>query len=1370
MKKITKTLPLHQPRGIAMVLVLITLAMATVLGLTFLNTQSTTSSISENVSRQASARGIAESAMNITIDHIRNNADWRTTYTDGIWVSNQSLNNGTFNVTVNDGTIDNTGQITGDGDLANSLTDNIVITATGYFNGVTHTVKSEITPTPTSTTPPTRVLMVVPNPASLAADDLARQTLLQSWNMTVTLIDDSSSQSALSTAYANADVVYVSQNATDSTLGGNLLSAPIGVVTEQISSVVTNMGLAQSVQTNTQSQIDIQDNTHYITSTFDAGLLSITSSDQSLSSLGVVPGDMTALAHHASNNSIALGVMNAGQTLNTGVNTPARRVVLPWGSSSFSPDSLTAEGKTLLERALIWSGDSPIITNSNLGLAVTESVELEDDGIIDSFNSTLGAYGGANVGPEAIISTNSTGSGDIEIKDDSKLHGSAYGGPGGDPNTIISVSSDATLTGTRSTLTQAIDIPTVTEPTGMPANQGELTYNSGTTTLTGDIHCDEMEIKNDAIVHISGHVRILCEDEFEMKDNSELRILANSSVTIWAKGGDHPVKLKDNARLNINTANPALATFYILSGDKFEAEDTSQVYARVIAPTGSSKLENDAQFYGTFLGEKIKVKDDAQLHHDIGINPDPSGYTGTTEEDDGNNDPQLILEYKMEEVPLPTPQLVGHWKLDEAINSGSGSGFGISAGNEIKLKKNSFIDSYNSQTGPYGGGNISSQAEVSTNSTSNHKIKLESHSHIKGNAYCGVGGNPSSVIKLTGASSVTGTKAALSSEIDIPSDVSAPGGLPSSQGHVDITSSETWSSDKRYEKLHIKGTAIVTINGDITVLCDEKFEIKDAGQLIIPDGSSLTLYVKDKLEVEGTGKLNPDTQGAGRLYVYLIDDGELKLEDSAIMCGIVYAEDKFKIEDNAQFYGTAMSLDKIELKDNAQIHIDLAQTGGGGGGGTLIATDQLSNDGTYHNTPLGEQPGHTDTAVQFDGSNDYLKIPHNDTYLLNSGAVSFWFNADSVSTNQSLFSKDSSGYDTGGHLDIWITASKVEVRLQSTSASYLLQSGTVSAGTWNHVIFSWGYSGMKLYINGTLADTDSYTGGMGTNSGGIGNYEPIAIGATTKRSGNGVVTPLSDYFQGLLDEYRIYDQPLDATQATNLYSDQAPGASSSSGYLVKDTSGFGTALDLTVDNTANVTWAPSGGITFNAATKAASDTDASKISDALEATDELTFEIIFTPDNLTQNGPARLVSFSENTSNRNFTFGQDTDQYVWRQRTSTTGNNGTPDIDSASVLTTTQQHIVITWDGDNVKMYRNGTLEITEARDGVLSSWDDSYKMFLGNEADDSRPWLGELKRVAIYDRALNAFQVQDVFDGNTPRSTTDTQNITFHVRWYENP
>ncbi|MDJ0803562.1 MAG: DUF2341 domain-containing protein, partial [Desulfobacterales bacterium] len=202
-----------------------------------------------------------------------------------------------------------------------------------------------------------------------------------------------------------------------------------------------------------------------------------------------------------------------------------------------------------------------------------------------------------------------------------------------------------------------------------------------------------------------------------------------------------------------------------------------------------------------------------------------------------------------------------------------------------------------------------------------------------------------------------------------------------------------------------------------------------------------------------------------------------------------------------------------------------------------------ANNGTYNGGALG-QPGAIngdgDTTVRFDALNtDYVAIAHSDDYLLDNGTVQLWFNADTAATGdlQHLFSKDSLGEDTGGHLSIYLNAAgRLEVRLQSDSSSYYVTSpSAVTAGQWHHVAFTFGAGGMALYLDGQSVDTNGYSGGLGTTSGDIGNHEPIAIGGGTQISDDLLLTPANQFFTGQIDEVAIVGSPLGAQAVRELF-------------------------------------------------------------------------------------------------------------------------------------------------------------------------------------------------------------------------------------------
>ncbi len=226
--------------------------------------------------------------------------------------------------------------------------------------------------------------------------------------------------------------------------------------------------------------------------------------------------------------------------------------------------------------------------------------------------------------------------------------------------------------------------------------------------------------------------------------------------------------------------------------------------------------------------------------------------------------------------------------------------------------------------------------------------------------------------------------------------------------------------------------------------------------------------------------------------------------------------------------------------------------------------------GTLHGDPEADSNG----GAYFDG-NDHIVLEHESDMLLDNGTVHLRFNADSVSGTQGLLSKDSRDYDDGGHLTVWVKNGEVELRLQSTTSSYTLRSNVnIQAGEWNDVAISFGSEGLQLFVNGQLADTDAYTGGLGSNSGGSGNEEPIVIGANAWTSSDLSANNLRDFFRGSIAEVEIFGDQLGADQIAALAGvNVAPTDIEMTGGTVSENAAAGTvvATASVVDANANDT-------------------------------------------------------------------------------------------------------------------------------------------------------------------------------------------------------
>ncbi|GMQ86977.1 MAG: hypothetical protein BMS9Abin08_0175 [Gammaproteobacteria bacterium] len=207
------------------------------------------------------------------------------------------------------------------------------------------------------------------------------------------------------------------------------------------------------------------------------------------------------------------------------------------------------------------------------------------------------------------------------------------------------------------------------------------------------------------------------------------------------------------------------------------------------------------------------------------------------------------------------------------------------------------------------------------------------------------------------------------------------------------------------------------------------------------------------------------------------------------------------------------------------------------------------------------------------------------------------------------------------------------------------------------------------------------------------------------------------------------------------------------GTIALDTSNVGDDLNLTLSG--DYQWVGGWGIQLNGGTAKAQGTTTTsrKLHDLITATGEYSIEAWVVPGNVTQEGPARIVSYSAGVNARNFTLGQTQYNYDFLHRSSSTDANGEPALSTADAdedLQAALQHVVVNYDPVNGRrIYVNGvfTDDVDPSLAGNLSDWDDSFALVLGNEASSDRPWQGILRMVAIHNRVLTPAQIQQNFD-----------------------
>ncbi len=202
-----------------------------------------------------------------------------------------------------------------------------------------------------------------------------------------------------------------------------------------------------------------------------------------------------------------------------------------------------------------------------------------------------------------------------------------------------------------------------------------------------------------------------------------------------------------------------------------------------------------------------------------------------------------------------------------------------------------------------------------------------------------------------------------------------------------------------------------------------------------------------------------------------------------------------------------------------------------------------------------------------------------------------------------------------------------------------------------------------------------------------------------------------------------------------------------------DTSGVVPALDLSLSgNPGDISWLRGYGLQFKGAGKAqGSVVNSKKLFNAIKDIGEYSLETWVTAANVTQAGPAHIISYMGTANDRNFTLGQVLYEFTYHNRTNATLGDGGP----ASMTTNNAiqahgatQHVVVTVDPVNGKqIYVNGIRVLQDASSsGTLVNWDNNFAFVLGNDQGRSKPWAGQIRLVAIHNRALSQTQITQNF------------------------
>lgn len=431
------------------------------------------------------------------------------------------------------------------------------------------------------------------------------------------------------------------------------------------------------------------------------------------------------------------------------------------------------------------------------------------------------------------------------------------------------------------------------------------------------------------------------------------------------------------------------------------------------------------------------------------------------------------------------------------------------------------------------------------------------------------------------------------------------------------------------------------------------------------------------------------------------------------------------------------------------------------------AKDSSGNgkDGSLNNfVSNGWTSGKFGGALAFDGTDDFVSAGSTGDFNMdNAFTVSLWFNKNSTLVRTAL-GKYLDGADQRLGYKLMI-GGNVQFTLWNTRSPYAIQSAasTVSANGWYHVAFTEasGTTG-TLYLNGVAVASGAMPQATDTTT------TPLYIGQSDSLS----------YFDGIIDDVRIYNRALSASEVQQLYAGSPPVNCDQycQGWWKLDETGGSTARDATLKNANNLT--DHGTVTQVAGRVGSAAHFAAASSQYLDIA-----------TNVSLNGSSSNLSFSawvyrdstgstqvlldkwQDANNHYKLYLDASDIPHFEAYTNATKRLeviGTTPLSS----TATWYHLAVVIDratAANCKLYLNGSNDTAGTPTTSSVTVDNTGRFELGRAGDGTAYFDGRLDEVALWQRTLASAEVTSLYNAGSGKSygalsSTEKQGL---VSWW---
>lgn len=213
------------------------------------------------------------------------------------------------------------------------------------------------------------------------------------------------------------------------------------------------------------------------------------------------------------------------------------------------------------------------------------SLTMSGTAYTDSYDSSLGSFGGSNVGANGDVGSN----GPITVKGNAKVNGDAVPGP----NDKVTLSGSGKVTGSTTPATSQKSLPVPAVPAGA-VDLGAIALSGSTTkTLTaGTYKLSSLSVAGTGGLKIDS-------------TTGPVNLYVTGKITIGGSAGIANV-----------SGTPSRLSIVQVGGSSVSISGSNTLYGSIYAPSSSLTLSGSNVLFGGFIGATLSVSSGATIHYD----------------------------------------------------------------------------------------------------------------------------------------------------------------------------------------------------------------------------------------------------------------------------------------------------------------------------------------------------------------------------------------------------------------------------------------------------------------------------------------------------------------------------------------------------------------------------------------------------------------------------------------------------------------------------------------------------------------------------------------------------------------------------------